>query len=62
MLDARSHAVDEALASTLDAIDELRTVIVADVFGDIDAVHHRLVSVEQELSRLRAAGDADRSC
>jgi hypothetical protein len=45
----------ESLTAMLGALDEMRSVVTNDLFGDIDAVHHRLVSVEARLARLEAA-------
>jgi hypothetical protein len=44
----------EALTSVQAALDEIRVVIRGDVFGDIDAVHHRLIAVERRLAALEA--------
>lgn len=58
-VDEHARQVDAALGATIDAIDELRTVIQNDLFGDIDAVHHRLVSLEHELSLIRQVVQPD---
>jgi hypothetical protein len=50
-----AHSTGESLTAILDALDEMKTVVTNDLFGDIDAVHHRLVSVEARLARLEAA-------
>ena len=46
-------ALADGFDATTASLDELRTVVTTDVFGDIDAIHHRLVAVEHRLERLR---------
>ncbi len=53
-----AESTGESLTAILDALDEMRTVVTNDLFGDIDAVHHRLVSVEARLARLEAATES----
>jgi hypothetical protein len=52
-----AQSTGESLTAILDALDEMKTVVTNDLFGDIDAVHHRLVSVEARLARLEATVD-----
>jgi len=47
-----------ALGGVVGALDEIRSIVTTEVFADIDSVHHRLVAVEQRLSRLEAAPQA----
>lgn len=53
-----SRGTADALDSVVAALEEQRTVITNDLFGDIDAVHARLVTVEHRLARLEAAADS----
>jgi hypothetical protein len=50
--------VAASLDAVVAALEETRTVVQGDVLGDVDAVHHRLVSVEHRLARLEAASGA----
>jgi len=49
-----ANEVAASLEAFVAALDETRTVIRGDVLGDIDAVNHRLVRVEQRLARFEA--------
>ena len=49
-----SRSVLDSVDALATALEEIRTVINGDLLGDIDAVHHRLVSTEQRLARLEA--------
>ena len=42
------------LRAVVAALEEQRNVVTNDLFGDIDAVHARLVAVEHRLARLEA--------
>jgi hypothetical protein len=52
--------VSSTMQALVAALDEQRTVITNDLFGDIDAVHHRLVALEHRLARLEAEARASR--
>jgi hypothetical protein len=54
-LTALLHECQGVLTAVAAALDEVRTVVSTDLFGDIDAIHHRLVTVEHRLARLEAA-------
>ena len=53
--------VAASLDAFVEALDETRSVIRADLLGDIDAVNHRLVRVEQRLARLEADAESAES-
>lgn len=53
-LNTLSREVASALDDTAEALGEMRSALRGDVFGDIDAVHHRLVVAEQRLARAEA--------
>jgi hypothetical protein len=53
-----SSRVQSILEAVLDANDEIRSVVVNDVLGDIDELHHRMAAIERRLGRLEASGDA----
>lgn len=54
-MSAFAKTVSTSLDALVEALDETRSVIQADVLSDIDAVHHRLVSLEHKVARLEAA-------
>lgn len=58
-MSAFALTVSKALDAVVDALDETKSVIQADVLSDIDAVHHRLVSLEHKVARLESAAETD---
>ena len=52
---AYATQVSATFDAVTESIDELRSILTTEVFGDIDAVHARLVSVEHRLARLEAS-------
>jgi hypothetical protein len=60
-VDAYATGVGVTFRSLVTGLEELRSVVTNDVFGDIDAVHHRLVALEHRLARLEAAQPGDES-
>ena len=49
-----SRGTADALDGVVAALEEQRAIITNDLFGDIDAVHARLVAAEHRLARLEA--------
>lgn len=58
-MSAFALTVSKSLDAVVDALDETKSVIQADLLSDIDAVHHRLVSLEHKVARLEAAAETD---
>ena len=50
--------VQGSLRGVIDSLEELRSIVTTEVFGDLDSVHHRLVAVEQRLARLESERSA----
>lgn len=58
-LSSYANSVSQTFEAVTESIDELRSLLTTEVFGDIDAVHQRLVGVEHRLARLEARSVPD---